>query len=169
MTTGADARETERARTLLIEMLASIRHSRATPLYFGIDAPRIVAAALRKVDAGGAHPARPCAASDAAQLCAAMDRLARDALGCLAAADEGSDDGSAPLEALRVPATWLEDRQHLLGSVHPLAMDVLGLLVEGESKRDVAERLDLGLRLTRRIARDARVAWMERWASCSSR
>jgi hypothetical protein len=56
-----------------------------------------------------------------------------------------------------------------MGSVHPLALDVLGLLIEGESIREVAERLDLGLRLTRRIVRDASATWMEGPEPCSSR
>jgi NAD-dependent dihydropyrimidine dehydrogenase PreA subunit len=61
-TSGADA--SPQARALLTEMLACIRHSASTPLYFGIDSVQIVAAALRKVDPAGLEPRRLCADFD---------------------------------------------------------------------------------------------------------
>ena len=148
----------------LTEMLASIRHSARTPLYFGIDSVQIVAAALRKFD-----PAGPELTGDPRRLCADFDRIARSALGCSPATDQGLDDESPAGDVIPTLAAWFEQRHRTMGSVHPLALDVLALLIEGESPREVAERLDLGLRLIRRIVRDASATWTEGPGPCSSR
>ncbi len=152
----------ESARALLVEMLASVRHSRDTPLYFGIDAPRIVAAALEKTAAG--LPANALPLEDPGCVLVAIDRIASGALACRDVLVEGVREpltahtsGAAQAPALLV--AWLGRAHRCMVGVHPLAADILGLRVEGETSREIAERLDLGLRLTERITADMRTAW----------
>lgn len=136
----------ETARALLVAMLTRVRHSRDTPLYFGIDAPGIVAAALDKTSL-------PSALEDPRPVLAAMDRIVGEALGCGRAARE-RPRGPARLEV------WLRRVHRCMVGVHPLAADILSSRVEGETNREIALGLDLGLRLTERIGTDMRAAWV---------
>ena len=52
-------------------------------------------------------------------------------------------------------AAWLSRLRATVGSVHPKAMEIIHLYSKGYRSRDIAERLDLGLRLLNRISRDA--------------
>ncbi len=51
-------------------------------------------------------------------------------------------------------AAWLGRLRAAVGSVHPQALEIVQLHVAGYGSRDIADRLDVGLRLTKRIARD---------------
>jgi hypothetical protein len=51
-------------------------------------------------------------------------------------------------------AAWLLRLRTMLATVHPKAMEIVCLRLEGYRSRDIAERLDLGLRLSKRISRD---------------
>jgi NAD-dependent dihydropyrimidine dehydrogenase PreA subunit len=135
----------EPARALLAAMLTSVRHSRDTPLYFGIDARGIVAAALDKTSF-------PSACEDQRRALVAMDRIVGEALGC-GSAPRARGPETSPLVA------WLGRVHRCMVAVHPLATDILSSRVEGETSREIALRLDLGLRLTERIGADMRAAW----------
>ena len=133
------------ARSLLAEMLTRVRHSRDTPLDCRIDAPGITAAALE----GFADGPR---LEDPHRLLASVDRIAREALECRDVPDLPSGVG----EGL---SSWLERAHRRMSAVHPLAPDILSWRVEGETSREIAGRLGLGLRLTERITADMRAAW----------
>jgi len=147
----------ERVRSLLIEMLSCVRHSQDTPLYFGIDGQRIVASALSSIEAD-------CVEAESlreypGEVMERIEGLVREALGAshhaLDSAAERAD--SRPLPARLV--FWMEGAHDRMRAVHPMALDILGLLVEGETSREVSERLALGLRLIQRICADMRKAW----------
>lgn len=143
-------------RSLLAEMLASVRHTQDTPLYFGIDGHRVAAAALRTARARVGED-DPTLANTAA-LMSGIEDLARQALDGTrpTASAREADDGAASL-AYQL-GEWMLRTHGRLREVHPLALDILGLLVEGDTAREVAEQLDFGLRLTRRIIADMRAA-----------
>lgn len=153
----ADLSPDEQMRLLLAEMLASVRHTQDTPLYFGVDGHRIAAAALRtahaRVDADDPTLA------NAAVLMSGIEDLARQALGSVRPTVRAreADDGTAPL--VHQLGEWMLRTHGRMREVHPLALDVLGHLVEGDTAREVAEQLDLGLRLTRRLIADMCAAW----------
>ncbi len=144
-------------RSLLAEMLASVRHTQDTPLYFGVDGHRIAAAALRTAHArvGVDDPTL----GDTAVVMSGIEVLVRQALGGFGptASPCESDHDAAPLS--HQLGEWMLRTHGRMREVHPLALDVLGLLVEGDTAREVAEELGFGLRLTRRIVADMRAAW----------
>lgn len=56
-------------------------------------------------------------------------------------------------------ASWLERFQTILRSVHPKAIDMVDLRLDGHSNRDLAQRLGMGLRLVQRVFADMRQTW----------
>jgi hypothetical protein len=56
-------------------------------------------------------------------------------------------------------ANWLQHVNLVFQAIHPAAIDILGLRLEGHEDREIAERVGLGLRLVRRILQDMRLAW----------
>lgn len=121
---------------LLQRLLACLRHARETPLQFEVDCEGIVAAAL--IDA----PADPRCATPM------MNQLVGDIL------DVRSDRAAdASL------ATWLDRLYRDMRAVHPAAIDILALRVEGYVPRDIAERLGLGLRQVHHMTREMRARW----------
>jgi hypothetical protein len=51
-------------------------------------------------------------------------------------------------------AAWLKRGRVLMQRVHPLAMEIVELRVQGRDNREVADRLGLGLRLVKRLVGD---------------
>ena len=147
----------ERARSLLIEMLARVRHTQDAPLHFGIDGARIAQAAMSAVDAG-LDPV-DCLSAHADEVMAALERLAREALGAEAARATPVLAALDPTPLTPRLARWMEAAHARLSRVHPLALDILGRRVEGDAQREVAQQLDLGLRLTTRLCAELRAAW----------
>ncbi|MAG58960.1 MAG: hypothetical protein CMJ83_21950 [Planctomycetes bacterium] len=139
-----------RAKTLLVEMLACVRHTGDTPLHFGIDAARIVAASLDTTRAA----APSIAHDDPVRVCRTFDRLVTEGLEL---PREDGAEGECSGEAF---VSWLERTHRVLSAVHPLAVDILSLRLEGETPREISRRLELGLRLTHRIMEEMRQAWV---------
>lgn len=145
----------EYAHALVAEVLGCVRQACDTPLRFGIDAPQIAARAIERVETTRAQ------AFDPARFTASLDRIVHDALDLeprAATPDAGPDAGPEGQDPTVVLAAWLAGVHHRLGEAHPLALHILGLRVEGGADREIAERLDLGLRLTQRITADMRTA-----------
>lgn len=142
---------------LLIEMLARVRHTQDTPLDFAIDGQRIATDALRAVEARLDDLDSPGTAPE--QVMQAIDALVRGVLETPAprAAPVAPTLDSAPL-ADRL-AAWMEQTHGRMRVVHPMALDILGLLLEGRTSREIAEHMEFGLRLTQRITADMRAAW----------
>ena len=77
--------------------------------------------------------------------------------------EEGADDstGTRESESLdedthRRLALWLEKFYEVMQDVHPAAIEIVGLRVDGCQDREIAERLELGLRLVKRVVHDIR-------------
>ncbi|MFQ5459984.1 MAG: hypothetical protein ACE5EL_04250 [Anaerolineae bacterium] len=69
--------------------------------------------------------------------------------------------GAAPAWFLAAPvphplATWLEEMYEAMRAVDPAAIDIVTLRAQAYGDRDIAGRLDLGLRLLRRVLADLR-------------
>jgi hypothetical protein len=140
----------ETLRPLLQEMLARLRRYRDTPLQDGIDSAGIVQAALRLFSAGPSA-AGPGHFPDLKSVQFVLDGLVARALGA-GPLDRAGSNGAGL-------AGWLEHLHATLRAVHPAAVEMVGLRVEGCQDREIAERLGLGLRLLKRILRDLRAAW----------
>ena len=150
---------------LLRALLAQLRRSRQTPLQFGIDSEGIVAAALKQFFASAAgNDLRPC--QDWQFATAVLDELVAQFLqpGCRslltsAPTTRGCDAQTEDIASPRPLAIWLERFYTVMTEVQPRALDIAALRVEGLEDRDIAERLELGLRLVKRIVQDMRSQW----------
>ncbi len=54
---------------------------------------------------------------------------------------------------------WVRTVHRTMRQVHPTALDILVSRVRGEELREIAEELDLGLRLVRRLLAEMEEAW----------
>jgi hypothetical protein len=172
------------AVSLLQALLAQLRRARETPLQFGIDSEGIVDAALKDYFSGarGSSPWR-----DWQVQTAMLDTLvaqflqpewssrreeAHSRFG-MRQEESGVDQSLVPSAAsvqergIEITdavashplAVWLDRFYRVMTGVQPRAIDIVTLRVEGFQDRDIAERLELGLRLVRRIIQDMRVHW----------
>lgn len=121
---------------LLQRLLACLRHSRETPLQFEVDCEGIVAAALTDT------PADPCRAAPM------VNQLVGDILGAWSDCPVGTS-----------LVAWLDRLYRAIRGVHPVAIDILALRVEGYVARDIAERLGLGLRQVHSMMHEMRARW----------
>lgn len=130
----------ETLRSLLLAMLAPIRRMRETPLQFEIDSRKIVEAALSQC---------PEAAEDLGEgpdsLIESLDRMTGRAIG------RGGDRPPEP--PLRL-AAWLDGFFSAMRELDPRAIEITGLRLEGFGDREIAERMETGLRLVKRIRRE---------------
>jgi hypothetical protein len=142
----------EEWRALLQRMLACLRRSRETPLQFEIDAAGIVAAAL----------------ADASALSAAGDARAESSLNELIGEMLGAEESIpfTPETASRQEtlAEWLTRFYRPLRAVHPSAIDILAMRLNGFGDREIAERLELGLRLVQHTVAAMRAEWKSEFA-----
>lgn len=137
----------EECRTLLQRMLACLRRSRETPLQFEIDAAGIVAAALADAPAS--------LAGDESGATTGLNGLIEDLLGAEHRASSGRETASKPASL----AAWLTRLYRSLRAVHPAAIDIVALRLDGYDDRAIAERLRLGPRLVRHITSQMRADW----------
>jgi hypothetical protein len=128
----------------LQEILAGLCRFRATPLQSDFDAREVVTAAL---------PDRPITVRLLVRL--VQEALSTEDARCPAPTAVDPCNGSAP----EVLAGWLEHLDAVLRAAHPLGVEILARRVAGDTDRDIARQLGLGLRLVRQIRADARLAW----------
>lgn len=147
-------------------MVDCIRSAGHTPLQFRIDSAAIVDAALKRLSNGGLLGGLPEPAEAAAVLDSlVLDALAetperRDLQSSPPRAGEPAAEAAGPIDgaAFRALAAWLERLYTGLRGVDPRAVEILGLRIEGLGDREIAEELELGLRLVRRLVLDMRAA-----------
>lgn len=140
--------QAEKYRSLLHGLLAPIRGAHETPLHFEIDARGIAAAAWKDLLAEFPEVKHDGAAFSAGGVIAGLDGiLAREPTAA------GEIDSTDVVGAL---GNWLQEIFQELRSIDPAAIEIAGRLVEGFDRRAIAEGLDTGLRLVKRIARDIR-------------
>jgi hypothetical protein len=157
---------------LLQALLIQLRRSRQTPLQFGIDSEGIADAALLEFFDGVQGDSRQ--RLDWQLATGALDGLVAQCLQleCSSPGEEALISSGFPnphsrceMSALALDATphplvlWLERFYTVMSEVHPQAIDIVGLRVEGFEDRDIAKRLELGLRLVKGIVRDMHVNW----------
>lgn len=65
--------------------------------------------------------------------------------------------GSSPSEL----AGWLENFLNVMRRVHPNAIDIVTLRIEGLTNQEIKDELGLGLRRVQMIIQDMRMAWEE--------
>jgi hypothetical protein len=139
-------------------MLFFVRRSRETPLQFKIDSAGIVAAAIGEFGGRSLFEG-----AGLAQQLGIFNTLIRRAL-----AGESNPSKSGlrsthehpTLNEVSVPAcsmaVWLEQLYQMARNVHPQAIDILALRLQGFGPRDIAEDLDLGQRLVHCVLSDMR-------------
>lgn len=158
----------EKLTALLQEMLTGVRRHRETTLLAGFDSHWVVTAAM----SGLPHYAPQAALAqlrDANEVNATFDWAVAYALrdqpddpcrdddwprhepGKALPATEGEPHGTLVTQWL---ATWLGRFCELLSELHPRAIEVVMLRVEGCDNRGVAQRLGLPLRLVTRVVAD---------------
>jgi hypothetical protein len=164
-----DARMAGALQPLLQAMLVHLRRSRDTPLQFGIDAEGIVGAALNDFLAG-LRQGDMDRWQDWRRVTQGLDASVRQALASerpaspqaghnpARATPSNREEGAPTLPPL---VAWLERFYAVLHEVHPRAMEIVALRVEGFQDRDIAERLGMGLRLVRRIVEDMQTNWAQ--------
>ncbi len=138
--------QTEEIRLLLLRMLAPIRRCHDTPLQFEIDSRSIAAASWQAFH--GSDIA-------AEKVLAALDQFVMSSL----AGDEkppASPQGIYPenIDISSGLAAWLDEIFQKIRDIDPLAIEILGLLIEGVDKRSISEKLETGLRLVKQIIID---------------
>jgi hypothetical protein len=114
--------------------------------------------------------------SDGARLCAALDLLIDRALGDTG--PQGDMIGHESLDGLQSPTStepaadstpdaprcsplvclvdWFDKFCRSLPAIHPTAIEMVRMRVDGYSARDIAGRLQTGVRLVRRVLADTR-------------
>ncbi len=181
MRAEAELDREEKLQPLLREILSRARRARETPLQFGLDSAEIVDAAVNDFLAGSAD-AELSQLQDWEMVEAVFDILIERAL-----RDDEAHDGTEhrspltqqprlgdskvnedakahadepPEENTQHPLVgWLKRSRALMQRVHPAAIQVVELRVNGYQNREIAERLGLGLRLVKRIVDDMRTSW----------
>ncbi|MCC6420950.1 MAG: hypothetical protein IT429_22165 [Gemmataceae bacterium] len=162
----------ETVRPFLLEMLARLRSQLDTPLSADTDSVGIVRAAWQQCFAGAADVASP--GRDPDTIVGALESLIHRALG-----EESGHRRDEPAQLCGGPrspvgdcatqvaawldqfqlAAWLDRLQTALRRIHPRAVELVGLRLEGVANREIAQRFDWGLRLVQRILHDVRLAW----------
>jgi hypothetical protein len=155
--------DTEAALCLLQRMLSLVRRSRETPLQFEIDSERIAAVALDEFGASSLFE---------------DTRLTRN-LGILNGLIHQIPGGEGePLKSdlrntssrsqcdqgrvgMHSVAAWLEHLYGVAREIHPQAIDMLALRLQGFDARDIAQHLDLGRRLVQRVLSDMQAGWAQ--------
>ncbi len=167
----------EKLQPLLREILSRARRARETPLQFGLDSAEIVDAAVNDCLAGSAD-VELSQLQDWEMVEGLFDMLIERAL-----RDEGAHDGTEhrsplaqqprlgdskvsedadelPEEDTQHPLVgWLKRSRALMQRVHPAAIQIVELRVNGYQNREIADQLGLGLRLVKRIVDDLRTSW----------
>ncbi|MBI2481136.1 MAG: hypothetical protein HYV60_21620 [Planctomycetia bacterium] len=162
----------EQLKPLLLEMLAGVRRHRETTLLAGFDSGGIATAALHSVSIVVPQTAlRHLRDMDAVKTSFRMvlkhtlqdqpehaheNRCTRHAERGTVASATVSDPQDE--QVVRWLAVWLEIFCGVMNGVHPKAIEVVMLRVEGCDNRQVARRLGLPLRLVKRIVHDIRQA-----------
>jgi hypothetical protein len=155
--------DTEAALPLLQRMLFLVRRSRETPLQFEIDSHGIAAAALDEFGGGSLFQH-----GRLAQDLGILNELIHQVLGGEdepPTADVRSTSGPAPFgqcpAGVHSIAAWLEQLYRVTRAIHPQAIDVLALRLQGFEPRDIAERLDLGGKLVQRVLSEVQAEWTQ--------
>jgi len=164
-------------QTLLQSMLTPIYRSHDAPLQFQIDSGAIVNAALRAFLATVSVD-QPALLQDWHRVTSVFDILIERAL--LDEVDERkppSDEQNRTMADERYTTekdaaekqnavtnaqplvVWLEHFYTVVYGVNPRAVEIVGRRVEGCTIREVAEQLELPLRLVQRIIQDVQRAW----------
>jgi len=131
---------------LLQRLLACLRRSRETPLQFEIDSAGIAAAVLADFS--------PERAKDAKRVVGALSALIDECM-----RGDASGDVDCDRAAASSLVEWIDRFYRAMRSVHSAAIDILALRVEGFEARDIADRLNLGLRQVHSILREMRASW----------
>jgi DNA-directed RNA polymerase specialized sigma24 family protein len=162
----------EQLKPLLQEMLAGVRRHRETALLAGFDSGGIVTAALHSVSIVAPQTAlsqlRDMDAVRASFRLVLEQTLEdqpehageRHGARCTTKGNTPSANASKPHDENVVPwlASWLEIFCSVMSEVHPKAIEVVMLRLEGCDNRQVARRLGLPLRLVKRIVHDIQQA-----------
>jgi hypothetical protein len=170
----------QRLRPLLQDLLTRVRRTKETPLRFGVEDPGIVDAAVADFLAGDVD-VELGRVQDWTVVQGIFDMLIERALDdddtrqapehrplCVEQPGPGHRDGNDPSTDSAEPpvqtgqhplAAWLTRGRVLMQRVHPLAMEVVELRVQGRDNREVADRLGLGLRLVKRLVGDVRASF----------
>jgi DNA-binding NarL/FixJ family response regulator len=158
----------EQLKPLLLEMLAGVRRHRETALLAGFDSRGIVTAALQSVSLvvpqSALNHLRDMDAVKASlrlvlkHTLQAQSECARDNPG-----ERHMDRPAGVAEmqdehVIQWLAVWLEIFCGVMNELHPKAIEVVMLRVEGCDNRQVARRLGLPLRLVKRVVHDIRQA-----------
>ena len=154
--TGNDVLRAQ-ARLLLAQMLGQISHYRDTPLSFDLDNGAIAAESWQRFTAE--IMASGCEAPPEWQTLALvmndmLIHLLDEAAGDLAVSSQ-AEMRAADADAAR----WVARLQKAARGADAQGAQILQQLNEGFPCRDVARRLDLGLRFTRRIAAETAKRW----------
>ena len=138
--------KTEEYRLLLLRMLAPIRRSNETPLQFEINSRSIVMASLADF----------CRTNlSVNKLLTALDQVVANALRdkkeCFVPMRSSYSES---MDLLPVMTAWLDEIFHETRKIDPLAIEILGLRLEGMDSRTISEKLETGLRLVEQIILD---------------
>jgi hypothetical protein len=74
--------------------------------------------------------------------------------------DTGQSDRHDGVDVIPL-AQWLEQAYRTMRAVDTRAIEIVRLRVEGYTHREIAQRLDLGLRMVLRMMADVRQAWLD--------
>lgn len=169
----SDADLEEKLRSFLQDVLAGIRRHRETPLLAGFDSRGIVDTALQKFSTSAPQVDLEYL-QDSETVNAVFNLLIKRALVddldhpklrlCL---PDREQSNGAPATARQQrdgkashPLTvWLEQFYAVMSEVHPRALEIIALRVEGCGNHEVAQRLESTPRLVRRIVHDMQQAW----------
>lgn len=167
-----------RVLPLLRALLSCLRRSLETPLQFEIDSEGIVGFVLKDFpDVIQGNGASRLGEWEWAKVEPGLNALVERLLG-----ETGEWVAPAPLPDIRPPsfndanpalsesthtiaggrhplARWLERFYQAMRQVHPRAIDIAGLRLEGFQERDIAGRLGFGLRLVRSILNGMQANW----------
>ncbi len=156
----------EKLEPALLEMLAGVRRHRETPLMAGVDSHGIVHAALQNLSVSASQVELDYL-QDSETVEAILNLLIKQSLLdepdhseariCSPRREQSrqqrNEQGPHPM------AVWLEHFHAVMGEVHPEAVEIVILRVEGCDNREVAQRLGLPLRLVKRVVHDMQRAW----------
>lgn len=149
--------QTEEFRLLLLRMLAPIRRSHDTPLQFEIDSRSIAAASWQEFR-NSDLPAK--------KVLADLDQIVTRSLtndGELPASVRSGDTEVSDISTAL--ADWLDEIFQGIRNIDPLAIEILGLRIEGVDNRSISEKLQTGLRLVKQIISDIKKHRVERITS----
>ena len=165
----------EQLEPVLQEMIAGIRRHRETPLLAGFDSTGIVDAASQSLLASNPN----------VKLVHLQDWEAVKLVFNLLVVRAFEDDRDHAEDSLAVSpngrgndrlasareqgngkvahpwAVWLEQLHTVMQEVHPKAIEIMGLRLDGYKNREIAKQLELTVRLVRRIVHDMQQAWAD--------